>query len=352
MVNPKFTLRAIQPSDSLALNKLITDFGGDLTTHFLVDPYQAIRFGTEYRTEGVVVECPDVEGFIGMGTVRFGKTQFNGEVFPFAFLDGLKVHQGFRGQGIGFQIASWRIQQARENFGDECVIATGMLHDNHASHAVAAKWCREFAESAINVIVVPTRKRRPKSLLGITVRDIEKKEYEEFASKQNAFYKNYNLYPPGDVNSIANALGVSVGGKMPYRYFAAIDKNGNLLAGAQTWARGLLKSDSFDNPPPPLRMINRVFQLLPSDFIIRDVSVNGPWYESVQLEAAKFLWETIRWECQDQGTTIAAAIDSRDPLIRVITLRPWHQPRPKITLAIHGPSPMNRDQLLFGVGRV
>ena len=352
MVNPKFALRSIQPSDSPALTKLITEFGGDLTTHFLADPYQAICFGTEYRTEGVVVECPEVEGVIGMGTVRFGKAQFNGEVHPFAFLDGLKVHQDFRGQGLGFQIASWRIQQAKEAFGDACVIATGMLHDNHASHAVAAKWCREFAESAINAFVLPTRKRRPKSLPGITIHDIEEHEYEEFASKQNAFYKNYNLYPPSDVDSIANALSISVGGKKPYRYFAAIDKNGNLLAGAQTWARGLLKSDTVNNPPPPIRLINRVFQLLPSDFVIRDINVNGLWYQPGKLEVAKLLWETICWECKDQGTTIATALDSRDPLLQVISLRPWHQPRPKITLAIHGPTPMDRDKLLFGIGRV
>ena len=352
MVNPKITLRPIQPSDSPALTKLITEFGGDLTTRFLVDPYQAICFGTEYRTEGVAVECSDVRGFIGMGTVRFGKAQFNGEVLPFAFLDGLKVHQDFRGQGLGFQIANWRIQQAREAFGNECVIATGMLHDNHASHAVAAKWCREFAESAINAIVMPTRRWQPKSLPGITVRDMEKEEYEEFASKQNAFYKNYNFYPPCDLNSIANARDVSVSGIEPYRYFAAIDKNGSLLAGAQTWARGVLKSDTINDPPPPLRMLNRVIHLLPSDFIIRDINVNGLWYEPGELQAAKLLWETIRWECKDQGTTIAAAIDPRDPILQVITLRPWHQPRPKITLAIHGPSPIDRDKLLFGIGRV
>ncbi|HSJ88351.1 MAG TPA: GNAT family N-acetyltransferase [Anaerolineales bacterium] len=351
-MNLKFSLRAIQPSDGPALTKLITQFEGDLTTRFLVDPYEAIRFGTEYPTEGVVVEHPDVDGFIGMGTVRFGKAQFNGDVFPFAFLDGLKVHKDFRGQGLGYQIASWRIQRARETFGEKCVIGTGMLSDNHASHAVATKWCREFAESAINVIIVPARKRQPKLLPGITVRQIESHEYEAFASKQNAFYKNHNLYPPGDANSIVKALGVSVGGKKPYRYLAAIDKNGNLLAGAQIWVRGLLKSDTLNNPPAPLRMINRVFHLLPSDFVIRDVNVSGLWYEPSQSQVANLLWETIRYECKDQGTTIAAAFDARDPARQVIHLRPWHQPRPQITLAIHGPAPMDREKLLFGIGRV
>ena len=352
MNNLKFTLRELQPSDSLALTHLLTEFEGDMTTRFQVDPYTAIISGTEYRTKGVVVETAGYDGFVGMGTVRFGKVQFNGSILPFAFLDGLKVRKEFRGNGLGFQIASWRIQQARNEFGDDCVIGTGMLHDNHASHAVASKWCKEFAESAFDVRLVPTLTRTPKSLAGITVREIEPREYEEFAVKQNAFYKNHNLYAPGDPASIANALGVSADGKKPYRFYVAVDSQGNLLAGAQTWARGILKSDTINTLPLPLRILNKVVHLLPPDLTIRDVAVSGLWYEAGQLKVAQFMWEMLRWECRNQGTTLAASFDSRDPAMNVVTLKPWHQPRPKITIAIHAPRAINRDQLLFSSGRV
>ena len=352
MSNSKFILRELQPSDSLALTNLLTEFDGDMTTRFQIDPYNAIIYGTEYRTKGVVVEIAGYDGFVGMGTVRFGRVQFNGSALPFAFLDGLKVRKEFRGNGLGFQIASWRIQQARNEFGDDCVIGTGMLHDNHASHAVASKWCREFAESAFDVRLVPMLTRKPKPLAGITVREIEPGEYEEFAIKQNAFYKNHNLYAPSDPTSIAHALGVSAGGKKPYRFFVAVDSQGNLLAGAQTWARGIMKSDTINNPPPPLRILNKVLHLLPPDFTVRDVTVNGFWHEAGQLEVAQFMWEMLRWECREQGTTLAASFDSRDPAMNVATLKPWHQPRPKITIAIHAPTAINRDQLLFSSGRV
>ena len=352
MGTQSFTLRELQPSDSPALIKLITEFDDDLTTRFLVDPYQAIVSGTENRTRGVVVECAGYDGLVGMGTVRFSTVQFNDEILPLAFLDGLKVQKEFRGKGLGYQIASWRIQKAREEYGDRCVIGTGMLHDNHASHAVATKWCREFAESAVDVRFVPTLSRRPKSLAGVEVREIAPREYEEFAHKQNAFYRQYNLYPPGSPNSIADALSVSVEGKKPYRYFVAIDAYGNLLAGAQTWARGLLKSDTINKVPPVLGLLNRVVHLLPSDLTLRDIAVSGLWYESGQINIAHFLWEMMRWMCRDQGTILTAAFDSRDPAMNVVRLKPWHQPRPKITLALHGPTPIHRDQLLFAKGRV
>ncbi|MEP6896395.1 MAG: GNAT family N-acetyltransferase, partial [Chloroflexota bacterium] len=169
MNTQKFTLRALQPSDSPALTKLITEFDGDLTTHFQVDPYAAITSGTEYRTTGVIVESEGYDGIVGMGTVRFSQVQYNGDVLPHAFLDGLKVHKDFRGHGLGYQIANWRIQQARSEFGDDCVIGTGMLYDNHASHAVASKWCREFAESAFDVRLVPVLTQQPKPIAGISV---------------------------------------------------------------------------------------------------------------------------------------------------------------------------------------
>ena len=348
----KFKLRAMQPSDSIAIANLITEFDGDMTTEFLFDAYTAITSGTEHKTLGVVVECAGYDGFVGMGTVRYNTVQYNGEILPHAFLDGLKVHKNFRGQGLGYQIANWRIQQAKEMYGDKCIIATGMLQENHASYAVAKKWCREFVEPAFDALIVPTRKQQPKPIAGIIVREIEPNEYEEFSAKQNEFYKHYNLYPLSDASSIANALDISLEERKPYRYLIAIDSHGNLLAGAQTWARGILKSDTINNPPAPLRILNHVLHLLPSDFTIRDIAVIGLWYESDKIHVAQYLWEMIRWECREQGTTIAANFDPRAPTRQVVTLKPWHQPRPKITIAIHGHNAINREKLLFSAGRV
>jgi hypothetical protein len=227
-----------------------------------------------------------------------------------------------------------------------------MLHDNHASHAVASKWCREFAESAFDVRLVPTLTKRPRALAGVNVREIDFQEYEEFSNKQSAFYSQYNLYAPGNPGSIAKALDVSVEGRKPYRYFVAVDAHGNLLAGAQTWSRGLLKTDTINNPPAPLRVLNKVFRLLPSDFTIRDIAVSGLWYEPGQAKVAQFLWEMMRWACRDQGTTLVAGFDSRDPAMNIVNLKPWNQPRPKITFAIHAPTALKRDPLLFSIGRV
>jgi predicted N-acetyltransferase YhbS len=230
-IDAKFTLRAMQPSDSGAVTNLITAFDGGLTTRFLLDAYTAITAGTEYRTVGVVVECAGQDGLVGMGTVRFSQAQYNGQTLPLAFLDGLKVHRAFRGQGLGYAIANWRVQLARETYGAQCVIATGMLHDNRASYAVAKKWCREFVKPAFNVVIVPTRTQPPKPLAGVSVCEIVPGQYEACATEQREYYKHYNLYPPASAHSLVAAREVSADGRKPYRFFAAVDTHGNLLAG-------------------------------------------------------------------------------------------------------------------------
>ena len=354
MANPKnkFTLREMGPSDSEEVERLISNFDGDLVTRFQVDAYKAIISGSKYRTIGVVVESAGHDGLVGMGTLRFSTVQFNGDVLPLAFLDGLRVHPDFRRRGLGYQIANWRVQKARELYGDRCAIGTGMEVNNHASRAVAQKWCREVIAPAFGIRILPIRTRPPRRLNGVTVREIEPHEFEEFAAGQNSFYKEYNLFEPGDAESIKSTLEVTVDGKKPYRCYAAVDSQGNLLAGANTWARGMLKSDTLVNPPAELRVVNNIFHLLPSDFTIRDISVYGIWYRSAQIHIARFLWESIRWLCKDQGTTIVTGFDPNDPVQAVVKLKPWHQPRPKIALAIHGPTPIDRNKPLFGTGRV
>jgi hypothetical protein len=132
----------------------------------------------------------------------------------------------------------------------------------------------------------------------------------------------------------------------------AHDASGKLLAGARAWFRGLLKVDKINNPPLPLRLANSILRLIPSDYVIRDISVNGFWYEPDKLHVAQDLWEVMRWQCRTYGTTLAISFDPRDPARNAVKLKPWHQPRPKVVVTIQGPTPIDRNRLLYNLGRV
>lgn len=350
--NSNLRLRQMQPTDSAAVTGLITEFDGDLTTRFLVNPYEAITHGTENKTIGVVVEEEGRYGLVGMGTMRFYRAQFNGETLPMAFLDGLKVQPEFRGQGLGWRIAEWRVRQARERFGERGVIATGMLHENSASRGVAKKWCREFVDQVFAVWMMPVREKLPRAPGGLRGCVIEPGKYEEFSAKQNAFFRKYNFYQPHDAESISHAMAVEVEGCKPYRFYAVVDDRNNLIAGAQSWARGLMKSDTVNSLPPPVKVMNRVIHTLPEDGVIRDIAITGVWHAEGRLDAAQYLWEWMRWAGRDQGTTLMVAFDPRDPAKEAVKLKPWHQPRPNITFAVHGPEEVDRGRLVYAGPRV
>jgi hypothetical protein len=99
-------------------------------------------------------------------------------------------------------------------------------------------------------------------------------------------------------------------------------------------------------------MMNKFLHLLPPDFNIREIAVIGLWYAPGQFRAARYLWETMRWLCKERGTTLIGTFDSRDDTKRVVNIQPWHQPRPTITLALRGPSAIDRKKLVFIPGRV
>lgn len=351
MPHHAFTLRALEPSDSAAVSNLIAEFDGDVTTHFVIDPYTAITSGTEDQTLAVVAECRGFDGLVGMGTVRLGSMSYNGNVLPFAGLDGLKVRTAFRGQGLGRQLAEWRIQQARQAYGDDCVMVTGLLRSNHASRAVATKWCREFIEP-VRVVVMSTRARPPRPVQNITVREVEPHEYAEYAAKQNSFYRNYNLYKPTDAAAIARCLRITPSDQQVYRLFVAVDRGANLLAGVRLWFRGLLKMDAINHPPLPLRVLNHMLHFLPADYKIRDIGVEAFWHAPGQERVAHYLWEAIRWHGRANGTTLGISLDPRDPLLTVLGVKPWHLPRFEVALAVHGPMPIERHRLVYGIGRV
>jgi len=354
MTNPanKFTLREMRPSDSGAVEKLISTFEDNLVTFFSVDAYTAIVSGNHFETTAVVVEVEGHKDLIGMGTLRFGNIQFNGDVLPLAFLDGLKVDPNFRRQGLGFKIANWRVQKARERFGDKGVLGTAMAITNAASRAVAKKWCREFIDLAIEVAVLPARTKAPKLMPGITVREIGSKEYESFAAAQNSFYKDYNFYEPYDAEMIKSNLDLNIDGKKIYRFYGAFDVNGNLQAGAQVWVRGVTKYDELANPPLPLRLMNGILHFFPPDFKARGATVSNLWYSKDNEHIGSYLWEMIRWLANDIGTTFIIAFDPNDPAKKIIKLKPWNQPRPKVTLAVNGPQPIDRNRLICPVTRV
>ncbi|HFQ95389.1 MAG TPA: GNAT family N-acetyltransferase, partial [Anaerolineae bacterium] len=143
MAHP-ITLRPLTPDDGPAFARLLLaspDTGRiHLTPHYVVDPCEAIRASQEDDFLGVVAETPGFDGLVGAGLVRFGRAQIEGEVRPYAFLNPLIVHPDHRRQGIATALVRWRVQAARDRFGDAAVIWALIQRGNVGSVRTVTKF--------------------------------------------------------------------------------------------------------------------------------------------------------------------------------------------------------------------
>jgi GNAT superfamily N-acetyltransferase len=349
-----FVLREMQAADSRALTALMEEMsenqGLGMTTYYQIDAYQALTAVSGWKTLGVVAEVEDFDELAGIGTVSFGECQFEGVLRPFAYLANLKVHPRFRQQGLGTRLAQWRIDRAREHAGSDGVIWTGMQRDNEGSRRTASKWSREFFEPMI-VAVVPIRSRPPRLSKDVVVHPAVPADLSEIAEKQNAFYHDFNLYPPQTADTLRDWLERSPVDRPVNHYFVAVDSAGEIIAGAGVTEGRQVLLDQLHNLPLPLRVLNRIVHIVPPDYVIQHLPVSKLWYSPGQPAAAQQVWETIRWECRTLGTTVSSVYDPRGPLRDVFQLKPWHQPRIELAFAVHGPVPMTQTRFIYVSGR-
>ncbi len=337
-----FLLRAMQPSDGPALQRLMENdpVVGPLasTTHFLVDAYRA-WITLKPTLIGMVAEAPGFDGLAAAVTMALDDAQFDGRLLSGAYLENLKVDQAFRGQRLGARIVEAAAAEARQRIGDG-VIFTGMSADNAASIASMKSWSKQVV-GPLAVAARPTRSHPPRPLPGITVRAAEPRELAEIAEQSNRFYADYNLYPPQSAEKLSALLAAA---PAVYHYHIAVDRGGKLLAGALVTERARLMIDQIQNVPLPVAIINRALRLIPADHQLRMAEVNLFWFE--QLAAGRQLWQTLKWLYHDQADILAASFDPRGPLRDVYQLRPWHLPKIAVTMVVGGPTAMDTHRLL------
>ena len=345
-----FDLREMQLTDSPAVSNLISDDDGRMTTYFVVEAYRAMIDYAEWPTVAVVAETPQADGVVGIASGRFGTCQFNGGVLPFVFLDSLKVAENFRQQGLGAQLAQWIVDRARSEKGADCVLLSGTSTDNIASQNTMKKAYREFTEP-FDFRLLRTTSRAPQPLSGVTVREAQPGEYATLAEQQNAFYKEYNLYPPVSAQILTDQQRHSPTAEPLSKHYVAVTPAGEIVAGGTVRYRGDLMYDQINAPPPPLRILNFFLHVLPSDYIFRDLQVKGLWFVEGQEAAARYLLDMLRYWYREKASMMGFAVDSRDPFADLIKRTPL-LPLPKLIMAVDGPEPLDRQRIVYtGHGR-
>jgi len=342
------TLRPMSPQDGPALARLSAESPDTgqitFTSRYVVDACTAL--GALWEDSAVVVAEPeDAPGrLVGVGLVSFGRCQFEGDVFPYAILNSLKVHPQYRRQGIASRLASWRIEEARKQVGPEGILLANIQKGNEGSVANARKWARQITGQLITG-VCRMRPAPPAPLPGVSVRAATPEDMAEAAAGMDQFYKGFNFYQPHPAESLTAWLSRSPF-STPFRhYVVATSAAGEILAGVALTEECRLRITEVGRLPGWMRLVNRFVGLVPADGILREIPTDRLWFLPGQLPAARHLWETLRYDWRERGTALMASYDPRGPLPAVYRL-PAYMPRGTSTVAVSAPTPIREETLL------
>jgi len=341
-------LRPLQPADGPALAALNTaspDTGRfAVAPNYHIDPLEATQ-ALDPDSVGIAATKSGVPGLLGAGFVQAGQCQVQGRLLPFGLLHSLIVHPAYRGQGIAQQLTEWRLKYTYEKLGDEHLKLALIQENNEPSLATARKWCKQL-DGQLQTAVLPTRDKPVTQLSGVTVRPIHVTELEQVAQGLNCFYQEYELYTPETAISLATWLQQSPFSQPIRHYYAAVNKQGDLLAGLAVIEQCKVMTMHVTKMPGIVHGLNKLVRMVPKDGILRQLSISKLWFAPDQHQAASYLWETVRWHLREKGTHLVITFDPRSPVPKLVRL-PFWLPRANFIVAAAGPVPIQFDRPLY-----
>jgi GNAT superfamily N-acetyltransferase len=338
-----FTLRPFEPGDGPAMGALLAAEAATtavaMTTRYQHDVYASL-VAQHPGVIGVVATAPGYEGLVGMATAFIDEVQVEGQLYPRAMLENLKVRHDVRRMGLGRQLAAWRIAEARRRFSGPGVVMAGVEGTNAASLATAGKWASQIM-GPLRIVIGPTTRRGPQ-LRDLRVRDIEDADVEAVVAGSNAFHADTNLYPRLTADRLRALLAPLDPGGRARQYRIAVTPDGSVLAGAVVMQRFDLMVDQIDHLPTPLALLNKLFSLVPPDGMIRTLEVGLPWYAPGQLDAGRRLWEQVRHEWHGRATHVSAVVHPNSEAVAMCRVSPLTPgPRLKLMVPVDSPVPLS-----------
>ena len=351
MVADAIVLRQLVPADGPAIDRLgrETPDTGAVAFHseFQHDAYEtlmALRPGTV----GVVAEAPD-KRIVGMGLVTLGNCQFEGELRPSAYLNGLGVHPEYRRRGIAARIAAWRVSEARKHFQAaerEGVIFAAIQGGNVGSIRTAASWSNLVIEDRMSGAATKVRQKPPKAVNRLEVRPARDDELAQVADALNRFYNDFNFYSSESAKSLQEWRSELIFGERLCEILVAVDASGEIVAGLGVTAEGQLITSHVVRMTRALRIANAFLRILPADGTVRRLKVDRFWFAPGQMKAARHLWESTRWLLRERGTVVMTFFDVKSPLREAVVV-PRIMPSITGSVALHGPVPAEPARCVY-----
>ena len=325
----EITYRLVKPEDSQVLEEIIA-LTADSGSIGFTDDYQAdllaVHKGLAEEFHAVVAERG--EEVVGMvfGEVRW--VQYAGQVVPGVYISHLRVHPEHRRSGIARGLSDWALEYITDLLRADTVLYAAIM-DGNASLGLAEQY-GFLATRRIQGGIVPIRKSPPASLPEVEVRLANRSELPAIVEGMNAFYRDHNLWSPVSVDILEEFLRREVAGIKPNQLYVAV-------RGAEIVA-GLSLSDRTELVRMRLSRASRA--------VLEALTVRRVWFREGDLQAGRFLWQTLRYELRERGNSLGIAYDPRDPLAGMFQV-PFWLPMFKARYLVRASKPLEPDRLIY-----
>ena len=131
------------------------------------------------------------------------------------------------------------------------------------------------------------------------------------------------------------------------QYRVAVAPDGSIVAGAGIGERFKLMTDHIDRIPLPLAVVGRIAGMIPPDRTIRSVELFLAWHAPGRVDAARQLWDAIRYEWRDRVTSVVGLADPRSTLVEAFAVGRMPGPRVELVVPVRSPVPIDAERLVY-----
>lgn len=317
----KVHIRPIRPEDGPALGNLI-ELTPSVGTISFTYAYHADAYKVSSGFSPCLHGAAALSGSQVIGLV-FGDRltiQLGGDKKDAMYVSNLRVHPEYRRQGVARGLSEYGIGYAQELLGAEPLLYAAVPVGN-ASMALVDAY--DFQKTrAIQGGIIPMRKRPPSEDPGLEVREVLETELDRIASGMNEFYRAHNLWSPVSARSLHAFVNTEIAEIRPNKLYVVI-RAGNIVGGLSLSDRTGLVSMQVAHMPLVLRALGSMLGLVPKNGILRTLTIRRIWFKEGELQAARYLWQSLRYRLRRQADSLGIAFDTRDRLAAVFQVPFW-----------------------------
>ena len=336
--------RLVKPNDSQDLENLIAATA-DAGRLGFTDDYQidllTVHRGMAEEFHGAVAELAGRIVGIVFGEVRW--VQYAGQVVPGVYISHLRVHPDHRRQGIARGLADWALEYITDLLRADAVLYGAIMAGN-VSLKLADQYRFQSTES-IQGGIVPMLKRPPATIPGLEVRPAKIGELPTVVEGMNEFYSEHNLWSPVGVDTLEEFLSRKIAGVKPNQLYV-VARGDQIVAGLSLSDQTKLIRMHLSRAPWHVRLLGTWLGLLPESGILEALTVRRVWFKEGELEAARYLWDSLRYDLRKQGNCMGIAYDPRDRLADVFQI-PFWLPMFKARYLVRVSTPLEAERLTY-----